>query len=50
MQYYKERAIFEHKVWKDNGSPHSGVLFDIRWKTRWEYHYMLKELSVTRNK
>ena len=39
---YKEKAIFWHRLWKENGSPRSGVLFDIRRKTRWEYHYMLK--------
>jgi len=42
VKNYKERAIFWHKLWKDNGSPGNGVLFDIRRKTRWEYHRMLK--------
>ncbi len=45
---YKDKAIFWHKIWKENGSPHSGIVFNIRRKTRWEYHYMLK--LVRRNK
>ncbi len=39
---YKNKAIFWHKLWKENGSPHTGILFDIRRKTRWEYHHILK--------
>ena len=39
---YKNKAIFWHKLWKENGSPHTGILHDIRRKTRWEYHHMLK--------
>ena len=30
------------------GSPHSGILFDIRLKTRWEYHYMFKVIKLNR--
>jgi len=45
---YKERAIFWHKLWKDDGSPHSGVLFAVRRKTRWKYDYMLN--IIKRNK
>ena len=39
--------IYVH-VWKDNGSPNRGVIFDIRRKTRWQYHRALK--LVKRNK
>ena len=45
---YKEKAMFWHKFWKDNGSPNRGVIFDIRRKTRWQYHRALK--LVKRNK
>ena len=45
---YKEKSIFWHKLWKDNGSPNNGILFDIRRKTRWEYHRILK--IVKRNR
>ena len=48
VREYKEKAIFWHKLWKDNCSPNSGILFDIRRKTRWEYHRILK--AVKRNK
>jgi len=33
---------------KDNGSPNNGLHFDIRRKTRWEYHRLLK--IVKRNR
>ena len=39
---YKNKAIFWHKLWKENGSPHTGILHDIRRETRWKYHQMLK--------
>jgi hypothetical protein len=45
---YKTKAMFWHKLWKENGSPRTGIIFDIRRKTRWEYHHMLK--MVKRNK
>ena len=35
---YKDKSIFWHKLWKDNGSPNNGILFDIRRKTIWEYN------------
>ena len=42
IQEYRDKAIFWHRLWKENGSPHTGVLFDIRRQTRWKYHHMLK--------
>jgi len=45
---YKDKSIFWHKLWKENGSPNNGILFDIRRKTRWEYHRILK--IVKRNR
>ncbi len=39
---YKDSAFFWHKLWKDNGSPNSGVLFDLRRTTRYKYHNALK--------
>ena len=48
VKEYKDKAIFWHGLWKDNGSPNKGVIFDIRRKTRWEYHRILK--IIKRNK
>jgi hypothetical protein len=39
---YKDKVLFWHKLWKEGGSPTSGVLFDLRKKTRYEYHRALR--------
>ncbi len=35
IKVYQEKALFWHKLWKENNSPKSGVLHDIRRKTRY---------------
>jgi hypothetical protein len=42
VKVYKDKALFWHKLWKEGGSPTSGVLFDLRRKTRYEYHRALR--------
>lgn len=45
---YQEKALFWHSIWKENGSPRSGVLADIRNRTRLRYHYAIR--FVQKNK
>jgi hypothetical protein len=44
VERYKEQAIFWHNIWKDSNSPRSGILADIRKKTRAKYHYAIRSL------
>ena len=39
----KDKALFWHKLWKQNGCPHQGILADIRQKTRSQYHYAVRQ-------
>ncbi len=48
VKSHSETAKFWHGLWKANGSPNSGILFDIRRKTRYQYHRVLK--CIARNK
>ena len=41
----KEQALFWHKLWKDNNCPHTGLLADIRRRTRANYHNVLKKVQ-----
>ena len=41
----RNKAIFWHKVWKESDSPSSGVVHDIRKRTRAKYHNELKQLK-----
>jgi exonuclease III len=43
VQKPKETSIFWHALWKSCGSPNSGVVFDIRRRTRHEYHYCVRK-------
>ena len=45
VRQYRESAMFWHRLWKDNNSPQSGVIFDIRRKTRFEYHRVLRAIK-----
>ena len=38
---HKERALFWHRLWKENNSPKDGIIFDIRKSTRRNYHKIL---------
>ena len=42
---YQNAALFWHKLWKQNGSPRSGIICDIRRKTRYQYHQALKDVK-----
>ena len=39
---YKCKALFWHSIWKDNGRPETGLIVDIRRKTRRDYHNALR--------
>ena len=39
---HRETAMFWHRLWCDNGRPRSGLISDIRRKTRAQYHNVLK--------
>ena len=41
----KETAMFWHDMWRMNGSPHQGIVADIRRKTRSKYHYAVLSLK-----
>ena len=38
----REKAIFWHSIWQQNGSPRDGVIADIRKRTRAAYHYAVR--------
>ena len=42
VKVHKERALFWHALWKCNNSPQTGILADIRRKTRSQYHLSLR--------
>ena len=41
-----DKAIFWHKLWKQNGCPHQGILAYIRQKTRSQYHYAVRQAKI----
>jgi len=41
--------MFWHKLWKEYGSPRTGIVFDIRRKTRWEYHLILNIVKCNKD-
>ena len=43
--YYKQ-ALFWHKLWKDNGSPRTGYIANIRNRTRSQYHYAVRYVKT----
>lgn len=46
----RERAIFWHNMWIDNGRPHHGVIADIRRRTRATYHYAVRKAKTHRER
>jgi len=42
---YRSDALFWHALWKDNGSPASGYVADIRRRTRYLYHNVLRKVK-----
>jgi len=48
VKFHRDTAMFWHGIWKENGSPNAGMVFDIRRKTRYQYHNAIR--AVKRNK
>lgn len=42
VKVIRQKAMFWHKLWIDNDRPKSGIVFDIRKKTRRDYHEAVK--------
>ena len=45
VKEHKERALFWHSIWKSCGSPKTGVVSDIRRRTRSQYHRALRRVK-----
>ena len=45
MKEYAEKAKFWHYIWKEDGRKRSGVLADIRRKTRAQYRYAIRRVK-----
>jgi len=41
---FREQAMLWHSIWKSNGSPHTGVIADIRRQSRARYHQALRRV------
>ena len=50
VRKHREKAIFWHTLWVENGRPHNGVIADIRRRTRAAYHFALKKVKNNKEK
>ncbi len=41
----REKALFWHQLWVDNGKPHTGLIANIMRETRCRYHLKVKQLK-----
>jgi len=41
----RETCLFWHKIWLNNGCPHTGTVADIRRRTRLKYHYAMRKVK-----
>ena len=46
---YKQKALFWHQLWKDNGSPRNGQVAEIRRQTRAKYHAAVRKVKREKN-
>ena len=42
-------CMLRHKIWKENGSPSSGVLYELQRITCSQYHYAIKHVQKNKN-
>ena len=49
VKSYRDSAILWHNIWKENGSPDDGTVFNIRKMTRKKYHDQLNNLRNKQN-
>ena len=45
VQPFKEKSIFWHSLWIDNGRPRNGPVADCMRRTRAEYHYVIRQVK-----
>ena len=45
VKEYAEKAMFWHYIWKEDGRKRSGVLADIRRRTRAQYHFAIRRVK-----
>ena len=50
MVPYRDRAMLWHNIWKDNGRPRSGIVADIRARTRASHPNINKSVKRKQNK
>ena len=50
MQPYKDEALFWDTMWKSCGKPAVGVVFDIRQRTKREYHYAMRRYKKSESR
>ena len=48
VRQYKESSVFWNKLWVEAGCPKSGILFDLRKKTRSSYKYSVRRVKRQR--
>jgi hypothetical protein len=48
VEGHRKTALFWHRMWKENNSPKQGVIFEIRKRTRAQYHMAIR--NVQKNK
>ena len=46
----RQTSLFWHYLWKDNGSPHNGIIAEIARRTRANYHYAIRNVLKNQNK
>ena len=45
VKSYRTDAMFWHVLWKDNGCPKTGYIADMRRRTRYQYHNVLRKVK-----
>ena len=46
---HRQRAIFWHEIWKDQGRPQCGIVSEIRRTTRARYHLEIRKVKASEN-
>ena len=50
VNHYRETSLFWHHIWKCNNCPKTGIIADIRRKTRCKYHYALRFVKANKDR
>ena len=46
VKEFQQKSIFWNKIWSENDSPNNGILFDLRKKSRRDYHNAIKMVKM----